>query len=47
VPTLRNIAATRPYFHDGKIATLHEAFRTMADLQLDLRLTPEQEATFK
>ncbi len=41
VPSLRNIAATHPYFHDGKITTLHEAVRTMANLQLGLQLTPE------
>ena len=44
VPSLRNIAATHPYFHDGKITTLHEAVRTMANLQLGLQLTAEQEA---
>lgn len=44
VPTLRNIAATHPYFHDGKIGTLHEAVRKMAELQLGLQLAPEQEA---
>lgn len=44
VPSLRNIAATHPYFHDGKITTLHEAVRTMASLQLGLQLTAEQEA---
>ena len=44
VPTLRNIAATHPYFHDGKVATLPEAVRTMANLQLGVQLTAEQEA---
>ena len=44
VPSLRNIAATHPYFHDGKIATLHEAVRTMAHLQLGLQLSADQEA---
>lgn len=44
VPSLRNIAVTHPYFHDGKIATLHEAVRQMADMQLGLQLTQEQEA---
>jgi cytochrome c peroxidase len=43
VPSLRNIAATAPYFHDGKIATLPEAVRTMASIQLDLELSNEQE----
>ncbi len=43
VPSLRNIAATYPYFHDGNAASLHEAVRTMADIQLATQLTPEQE----
>jgi cytochrome c peroxidase len=30
VPTLRNIAETGPYFHDGSIAALDEAIRIMA-----------------
>ncbi len=30
VPTLRNVALTGPYFHDGKIATLEEAVNIMA-----------------
>ena len=34
VPTLRNIALTAPYFHDGTIATLEEAVPKMAKLQL-------------
>lgn len=45
VPTLRNIAATNPYFHDGGIAALHDAVRTMASLQLGVELSPEQEAS--
>lgn len=44
VPSLRNIAATSPYFHDGRIGTLNEAVRRMADLQIGIQLTPEQEA---
>ena len=44
VPALRNIAATNPYFHDGKIRTLPEAVRKMADLQIGIQLTKEQEA---
>lgn len=43
VPSLRNIAATYPYFHDGNVGSLHEAVRTMADIQLATQLTPEQE----
>jgi len=30
VPTLRNIALTAPYFHDGSAATLREALKKMA-----------------
>ncbi|MCA9694541.1 MAG: c-type cytochrome [Myxococcales bacterium] len=29
-PTLRNVAKTAPYFHDGSVATLEEAVRYMA-----------------
>jgi cytochrome c peroxidase len=34
VPMLRNIAKTAPYFHDGSVATLDDAVRVMADVQL-------------
>ena len=36
VPGLRNVALTQPYFHDGSAATLEEAVRTMAELQIGL-----------
>jgi cytochrome c peroxidase len=39
VPSLRNVALTAPYFHDGKIATLKEAVGKMAYHQLDKQLT--------
>ena len=39
VPTLRNIALTAPYFHNGSVATLHEAVRVMAKAQLNKRLS--------
>ncbi len=35
VPTLRNIAITAPYFHNGRVATLDEAIRVMAKVQLN------------
>lgn len=38
VPSLRNIALTAPYFHDGKAATLEEAVKQMAWLQLGRKL---------
>lgn len=42
VPSLRNVAATAPYFHDGSAATLHDAVQRMAAAQLDRTLTDEQ-----
>lgn len=39
VPMLRNIELTGPYFHDGKQATLEEAVKSMAWLQLGKELT--------
>jgi len=39
VPTLRNIAKTAPYFHDGSVATLEGAVRRMAKHQLGLALS--------
>ncbi len=34
VPSLRNIALTAPYFHDGKTSSLKEAIKMMSQLQL-------------
>lgn len=34
VQQLRNVAVTPPYFHDGSVATLPDAVRVMASLQL-------------
>lgn len=34
VPSLRNVALTAPYFHDGSAATLEQAVGTMAKYQL-------------
>jgi len=34
VPSLRNVAKTGPYFHDGSVETLDEAIRLMAKHQL-------------
>jgi cytochrome c peroxidase len=42
VPTLRNVAKTAPYFHDGSAATLHEAVRMMAHHQLDEELSDDE-----
>jgi cytochrome c peroxidase len=45
VPSLRNVATTAPYFHDGSAATLEEAVRRMAAAQLDRTLTDQQIAS--
>ena len=42
VPSLRNVAQTAPYFHDGSIATLDEAIRIMGEHQLGVTLAPEK-----
>ena len=42
VPSLRNVAGTAPYFHDGSAATLDEAVRVMVEYQLGRLVTPEQ-----
>jgi cytochrome c peroxidase len=42
VPSLRNVSATAPYFHDGRAPTLESAVETMATVQLGRAITPEQ-----
>jgi len=42
VPSLRNVATTAPYFHDGSAPTLNEAVRRMAAAQLDRTLSDQQ-----
>ncbi len=42
VPSLRNVARTGPYFHDGKVATLDDAVRKMAEFQLGKKLSDEE-----
>ena len=45
VPGLRNVGMTPPYFHDGSVASLPEAVRIMARVQLDTDLSaPDVEA---
>lgn len=41
VPSLRNVAITGPYFHDGSAATLDEAVRVMIKYQLGRRATDD------
>ena len=42
MPTLRNVALTAPYMHNGQVATLDEAVRVMAATQLNKEVSPEQ-----
>lgn len=42
VPSLRNVATTAPYFHDGSAPTLGDAVRRMGAAQLDRKLSDEQ-----
>ncbi|MCK1390481.1 cytochrome c peroxidase [Bradyrhizobium sp. 1] len=42
VPSLRNVATTPPYFHDGSSPTLEDAVRKMAMAQLNATLTDQQ-----
>jgi len=42
VPGLRNIAETKPYYHNGKVETLEQAVSRMAEYQLGKNLTNEQ-----
>lgn len=42
VPTLRNIALTHPYFHDGSAKTLEEAIGIMSTHQIDKKFSSPQ-----
>jgi len=42
VPSLRNVATTAPYFHNGSVSDLNEAIRRMANAQIDQILPNEQ-----
>lgn len=42
VPSLRNVAQTAPYFHDGSVKELHQAVRIMARAQLNTALSEEE-----
>ncbi|MBF0393933.1 MAG: c-type cytochrome, partial [Alphaproteobacteria bacterium] len=42
IPSLRNVALTAPYFHNGSVAGLDEAVRVMAETQLDAVIGPSQ-----
>nr|WP_224325101.1 cytochrome-c peroxidase [Campylobacter canadensis] len=42
VPSLRNVAKTAPYFHNGSVWTLVEAVESMARIQLAIELSEEE-----
>ncbi len=42
VPSLRNVAMTSPYFHDGRTASLDEAVKMMARYQLGRPVSEEE-----
>lgn len=42
VPSLRNVAKTAPYFHDGAVESLDEAVKVMGKIQLNKDITDEQ-----
>ena len=44
VPTLRNIALTAPYLHNGSVATLDDAVKIMAKVQLNKELSKDETA---
>jgi len=44
VPTLRNVALTYPYFHDGEAATLTQAVDVMGRLQLGRTFSADENA---
>jgi cytochrome c peroxidase len=41
VPTLRNIALTAPYFHNGSVKTLKEAIILMGQYNLGIKIPPK------
>lgn len=45
VPSLRNIAGTHPYFHDGSVSDLGESIKIMAKLQLNRDLSEDEVAS--
>lgn len=44
MPTLRNIALTAPYFHNGSVKTLDAAVKVMAKVQVGVDITDAEAA---
>ena len=47
VPSLRNVAMTSPYFHDGSVKSLDQAITMMARHQLGKTLSTEEVGLIK
>ncbi len=47
VPSLRNVAVTWPYFHDGTVGTLKEAIRLMGWHQIGQKLSDKEVASIE
>ena len=47
VPSLRNVAETAPYFHNGSVQSLKEAVQIMATVQRGWTVTREEEAPIR
>ena len=46
-PTLRNVALTWPYYHDGSVQTLEEAISMMAEYQVGSKMNDSEVAKVK
>lgn len=44
VPSMRNVALTGPYFHDGGVESLEETIIMMGDMQLMMKISDEEAA---
>jgi cytochrome c peroxidase len=47
VPSLRNVALTPPYFHDGSVETLEEAIKIMGKYQVGVEISDEETKKIK
>ena len=47
IASLRNVAMTPPYFHDGSVATLPDAVKVMARVQLGVDLSDDDARDIK
>lgn len=46
-PTLRNVAQTAPYFHNGAIWSLKEAIKTMGSVQLGIEINDKEASSIE